>query len=200
MTMPSPILEIPARLDAGTLRHAIAGHARRELPLDRFHPASVLIPILAAGGPPRLVLTVRTAHVEHHKNQISFPGGHQEADETDADAALREAEEEVGLPRASVELLGRLDDIYTISDYRVTPFVGWIEAPVALTANPYETAQILEVPIEDLLDPKIHRADDAEWNGDPIRLHFYYWYSHIIWGATGLILTQFLDICRGVLE
>lgn len=190
----------PASLSPGALRDALSARERRDLDLDRFAPASVLIPVLAFDGPLRVVLTVRTAHVEHHKNQISFPGGHQEDGESDAEAALRETHEEVGIEPGAVEMLGRLDDVYTISDYRVTPFVGWIERPVTMSPNPRETETILEVPIADLLNPKQHRHDDAQWHGRPIRMHFYYWNSHIIWGVTGMILAQFLDVCREVLR
>ncbi|MBZ0272423.1 CoA pyrophosphatase [bacterium] len=180
------------------LKTLLETHARRELDLCEFKPASVLIPILAHGGAPRVVVTVRTGEVEHHKHQISFPGGRRDEGETDEEAALREAHEEIGLAPSAVRIVGRLDDIYTISDYRVIPFVGWIDEPVTLVPNERETANILEIPIVDLLDPSICRTEDSEFNGVPITMYFFYWRSHVIWGATGLIMGQFLDFCRKV--
>lgn len=183
-------------IDEKKIKTEIGNRKRRELPLENFVPASVLIPILAFDGPPRIVLTVRTAEVEHHKNQISFPGGRQAGDETSSFAALRETHEEVGIRPEAIRLLGALDDIYTISNYRVTPYVGWIDTPVELIGSPRETALILVPPISDLLDPAIHREEKAFYREHPITMHFFEWKSHIIWGATGLILDQFLDICR----
>jgi len=178
---------------------ALSNLERRELPLDGFAPASVLIPILAFDGPPRVVLEVRTDEVEHHKNQISFPGGRRDGDEDAQQTALRETREEVDISPSSVRILGILDDIYTITNYRVTPFVGWVSDPVRLSANPRETAEALLVPIHELLDPAIHRGETGRWLDRDIGLHFYYWRAYTIWGATGMIMNQFLQICRRAL-
>lgn len=168
------------------------------LPLESFKPAAVLIPILIQGGPPRLVFTVRSSEVEHHKNQISFPGGHQDPGEDLESTALRETHEEVGIKPEAVRILGRLGDIYTISNFRVTPFVGWINREVELVGSPRETELILQAPVDELLNPSIHREDQGEWRNERHRFHFYHWRSHTIWGATGLILHQFLKVWKEV--
>jgi len=182
------------------LRTVLEKHERRELAADAFLPASVLIPILAHGGPPRLVLMVRTNEVEHHKNQISFPGGRQDGGETALEAALRETHEEVGIEPDAVRLVGQIDDIYTITKFRVSPFVGWVDREVHLVGNPREAALVFEAPIHELMDPDIHREERASWGEQPVMVHFYYWRSHVIWGATGMILNQFLDLCQKALE
>jgi 8-oxo-dGTP pyrophosphatase MutT (NUDIX family) len=181
------------------LKEEILSLRRRELELGTFKPASVLIPILAFDGPPRLVLEVRTDEVEHHKNQISFPGGHQDDGESAEETALRETYEEVGIDPKAVRLLGAIDDIYTISNYRVTPVVGWIEKEISINHNPRESDQILAVPVADLLLPGVHKDEEIVWGDQAVKVHFFYWKSHTIWGATGMILDQFLQICRKVL-
>ncbi|MCZ7586272.1 MAG: CoA pyrophosphatase [Deltaproteobacteria bacterium] len=129
-------IEQPAATTEDALRSALTAHDRRVLPLDDFLPASVLIPVLADGGRPRVLLTVRTDRVEHHKNQISFPGGRQDEGEDLERTALREAHEEVGLPPDRVRVVGMLDDIYTVTSYRVTPFVGWVDRAVRFAPSP----------------------------------------------------------------
>jgi|AntAceMinimDraft_14_1070370.scaffolds.fasta_scaffold42652_1 8-oxo-dGTP pyrophosphatase MutT (NUDIX family) len=186
--------------DKNSIIKALSERTIRELPLDNFQPAAVLIPIIAGAGPRRLILTVRTDEVEHHKNQISFPGGRLDEGETLQETAIRETFEEVGIDPSVVNVLGRLDDMYTISNYRVTPYVAWIDKKFELRANPGETAEILEVPISDLLDPKIHKSSEAVWMDQKFNVHFYYWGSHTIWGATGFILEQFLRLYEEVIN
>jgi 8-oxo-dGTP pyrophosphatase MutT (NUDIX family) len=178
------------------LKDEIGRRTRRELDAGAFSPAAVMIPILINGGPPRLVLMVRSAEVEHHKNQISFPGGRLDGSATSWEAALRETQEEVSIDPSSVRLVGQLDDIYTITKFRVTPFVGWVEKEVRLVGSPHEASLLLEPPIHELMDPAIHREERTSWGDKPVMVHFYSWRSHVIWGATGLILHQFLEICE----
>ncbi|MCB1153724.1 CoA pyrophosphatase [bacterium] len=185
-----------AEFNADGFGRLLADRDRRELELETFAPAAVLIPILTFDGPPRILLTVRSSHVEHHKNQISFPGGRVDEGESAPETALRETHEEVGIEPSRVRLIGAIDDIYTISNFRVTPLVGLVENPVRLDANPAEIAEIIEVPIRDLLDEAQHRREPGMWRQVQITLHFFYWKSHIIWGATGMILDQFLDLYR----
>ncbi len=140
------------------------------------------------------MFTQRTHTVEHHKGEISFPGGG--VDSTDSDtraAALREMWEEVGIPADKVEVLGVLDDVISISDYRVTPFVAVIgeDAP-SPTAEPGEVARILTVPLAHLLDPTNHRTDLSFHPYRPI--HFFQYGEHCIWGLTGGMLYHFLQL------
>lgn len=154
--------------------------------------ASVLIPILTRPEP-TVLLTERTAHLSTHSGQVAFPGGRQ--DEQDADAvaaALREAEEEVGLNPAAVQIIGQLPIYQTGSAYRVTPVVGLVAPDAVLHPNPHEVARIFEVPLVFLMNPAHHHRHAYE--GDGVRRE---WFSmpyqegeqeHFIWGATAGML------------
>jgi 8-oxo-dGTP pyrophosphatase MutT (NUDIX family) len=145
---------------------------------------------------PTVLLTERTAHLSTHSGQVAFPGGR--ADPGDADAAataLREAQEEVGLAPASVEVLGSLPIYVTGTAFIVTPVVGLVRPGAALQPNPYEVADVFEVPLDFLLDPAHHRRHVFEWQG--LRRE---WFSmpyedggktHFIWGATAGMLRNF---------
>ena len=117
-------------------------------------PAAVLVPVVDRADGLTMLLTQRSADLPDHPGQISFPGGRVEPDDTSiADAALREATEEVGLARAHVAILGELPNYETVTGFRVTPVVGWVEPPFALLPDPVEVADVFEVPLAFLLDP-----------------------------------------------
>ena len=116
--------------------------------------AAVLVPIVNRPDGLAVLFTERSVDLPDHPGQISFPGGRIEPGDADAvAAALREAEEEIGLPRDRVTLLGRLADYETVTGYRVTPIVGWVEPPFPLKPDPVEVADVFEVPLSFLLDP-----------------------------------------------
>ena len=155
-------------------------------------PAAVLLGLVARPREPHIILTQRTAHLRDHAGQISLPGGRLEpGDNGPADAALREASEEIGLVPAKVELLGGLHHYDTITGFRIHPIVGWIEPPVELTPDPYEVAEVFELPLSFALDPRNHRRDSYDRNGE--RRHFYVlpYQDRYIWGATAGILINF---------
>ncbi len=155
-------------------------------------PAAVLLGLVARPREPHIILTQRTAHLRDHAGQISLPGGRLEpGDSGPADAALREASEEIGLVPAKVELLGGLRHYDTITGFRIHPIVGWIEPPVELTPDPYEVAEVFELPLSFALDPRNHRRDSYDRNGE--RRHFYVlpYQDRYIWGATAGILVNF---------
>lgn len=165
------------------------GHDRR--PGER-RPAAVLLGFVARPSEPHLILTQRTAHLRDHAGQISLPGGRIEPDDAGpADAALREAFEEIGLAPGKVELLGGLRHYDTVTGFRIHPVVGWIEPPLALTPDPYEVADVFELPLSFVLDPRNHRRDSHDRNGE--RRHFYVlpYQDRYIWGATAGILVNF---------
>ena len=148
-------------------------------------PAAVLVPVVNHPQGPTLIFTERTSHLYDHAGQISFPGGR--VDDTDADreaTALREAEEETGLHRSRVEIIGRLPDYDIMTGFRVTPIVGWVEPPYELKPDPFEVEKVFEVPLSFLLDPANHEAHSREVNG--IIRHYYAmpYGDHYIWGAT----------------
>jgi len=158
----------------------------REGPLT---PAAVLVPIVNRREGLQALLTQRSANLPDHPGQISFPGGRVEpADVDHASAALREAEEEVALAPSKVEVLGELATYETVTGYRVTPVVGWIEPPIALRPDPVEVAEIFEVPLAFLLDPANHQRH-FRMLGDRRRDYWAMPYGErYIWGVTAAIL------------
>ncbi|MBL8381760.1 MAG: CoA pyrophosphatase [Burkholderiales bacterium] len=161
-----------------------------------YRRAAVLVPIVARESL-SLLLTQRTSHLKNHAGQISFPGGRAEDDDADAEAtALREAAEEIGLPPERVEVVGRLPDYYTVTDYEVTPVVALVHPPFELATDPNEVAEAFEVPLEFVLDPANHEKRSRPWLGR--QRHFYAmpYRSYFIWGATAAMLRNFYHFMR----
>jgi 8-oxo-dGTP pyrophosphatase MutT (NUDIX family) len=155
----------------------------------RATPAAVLVPVVNRADGLTMLLTQRSADLPDHPGQISFPGGRVEPhDATLAAAALRETTEEVGLPSARVDVLGELAPYETVSGYRVTPIVGWVEPPFALTPDPVEVADVFEVPLAFLLDPA-NQQRHFRMLGD-LRRDFWAipYGDRYIWGATAAML------------
>ena len=153
-------------------------------------PAAVLL-LVVNHAEPAVVLTQRTSHIAHHAGQIAFPGGRREgSDESPERTALREAAEEIGLDDRRVEVLGRLPEYRTSTGFAVTPIVGWAEPPMSWRPDPHEVADVFEVPLAFLLDPRNHRYESAFFRG---RMRHYWampYGERFIWGATaGMIVT-----------
>ena len=156
-------------------------------------PASVLIG-LREGVQPRLVFTVRTAHLQAHAGQVAFPGGRRDPEDRDAvDTALRESEEEIGLARAHVAPLGFLDCFETISGYCVTPVVARIAQQAVLYPTPDEVAEVFEVPFAFFLEPSNLRRYDMEFRGHRRPMVEFVHGGHRIWGATAAMLLNLLE-------
>lgn len=173
----------------GVSRSAMA-RLRALLPLQQTR-AAVLIPLVDRGDELTVLLTHRASDLKHHAGQISFPGGRLEPGDHDAvAAALRETEEEIGLRREFVEVIGCLPDHVVISGYRVTPVVGLVRPGFELVLDPTEVSGTFEAPLRHLLDPatharRMHRIGDEDH--EVLELP---WGGHTIWGATaGMILT-----------
>jgi 8-oxo-dGTP pyrophosphatase MutT (NUDIX family) len=151
--------------------------------------AAVLVPIINRPDGLAVLFTERSASLPDHAGQISFPGGRVEAGDLDVDvAALRETEEEVGLPRDRVTILGRLADYETVTGYRVTPVVGWVEPPFQIVPDPVEVADVFEVPLAFLLEPlnqKRHFRMLGQLRRDYFAIPFG---DRYIWGATAAML------------
>ena len=175
------------------LLEAFADHSPRTVRLPDAREAAVLIPIYP-GPEPTLVFTVRTETLPHHKGQISFPGGSIDADDASPEAAaLREAQEEIGLDPAAVTIIGRLDDTPTfVTGYVVSPIVGFLDRRPELSPNPAEVAEILEVPLEDLIDD-IRREPGFTERGRTFPTEAWVWNGHIIWGVTARLLRILLE-------
>jgi 8-oxo-dGTP pyrophosphatase MutT (NUDIX family) len=168
---------------------------QREASVRSLTPAAVLLLVVNRPQEPTVVFTQRTAHLADHAGQISFPGGRlEDADEGPAEAALREAREEVGIDPGAIEILGELPDYHTSTGYRVRPVVGWAEPPAAWAPDPHEVADVFEVPLAFLLEPGNHRYESAWYKG---RLRHYWampWRGRFIWGATAGMLVTFQRI------
>jgi 8-oxo-dGTP pyrophosphatase MutT (NUDIX family) len=156
-------------------------------------PAAVLIPVVDRSAP-TVILTQRTADLPNHAGQIAFPGGKIDAaDETPVGAALREAEEEIGLAPMLVEPLGYLDLYLTFSGFRILPTVARVAPDFALALNGSEVAEAFEVPLEFLMTPENHRRKSRDWNG--IIRHYYEipYQDRYIWGVTAGILRNLYE-------
>ncbi|MEK7364395.1 MAG: CoA pyrophosphatase, partial [candidate division NC10 bacterium] len=174
---------------------ALADRRRRVVDSESLIPAAVLLLLTNRRGP-HVVFAKRTEDVTHHKGQFSFPGGIVETwDGSRLETALREAQEEIGLPPSAVDILGTLDDTETrATQFVITPFVGMISQPVSYTPDGKEIERVLEVPLEALLDPANVRVEMWERDGEIHPVYFYEYNGETIWGATARILKQFLDL------
>jgi 8-oxo-dGTP pyrophosphatase MutT (NUDIX family) len=168
---------------------AVAGVARDQRPLK---PAAVLVPLIDRGAGMTVLLTRRTEHLTHHAGQVSFPGGRIEANDRNAvETALRETEEEIGLARQHIEVVGFLDLYQTVTGFLVTPVVGFVEPRFELQPDPNEVADVFEVPLCFALDVCNYRRDSRIYNDQ--RRHFYVlpYKNYYIWGATAAMLMGF---------
>jgi 8-oxo-dGTP pyrophosphatase MutT (NUDIX family) len=162
-------------------------------------PAAVLMPIVIRADGPTLLFTQRTADLKDHAGQVSFPGGRAElSDVSPIDTALRETEEEIGLARAHVEVIGSLPDYFTGTGYRVTPVAGLIQPPFEVVPDPREVAEIFEVPLAFLMDGMNHQRRSIELPGDLGRRSFYTmpYQRFFIWGATAGMLRNLFHFLR----
>jgi 8-oxo-dGTP pyrophosphatase MutT (NUDIX family) len=178
------------------LREALSRYSPEAIGDSTAAGAAVLLLLYEREARPHIVFQKRSELVLHHKGQVSFPGG--AADPRDHDAvhtALRETHEEIGVDPGHVEVLGRLDDIVTISNFRVTPVVGWLDRyPYAWRVREAEVAYLIEAAVDDLRNPA-NFVEDRRVVGDrEVVLPSYRVGDDLIWGATARMLTNFLDI------
>ena len=179
------------------IRRRLAGYRPSYIEDQALPRAAVLLPLYDHRGELHVLFTRRSELVEHHKGQISFPGGAW--DDSDADlrvTAVRETFEEIGVATDHVELIGQLDEMVTISNFLVRPFVGVITqpGPYPFVHSEVEVAEILEVPLAHLRDPANVTAEPRQYQGRTMMAYSYAWQEHVIWGATARILRQFLDL------
>lgn len=186
----------PRQDDLGSkIQAALAGRVRTRLRDPSLTCAAVLIPLLSMGGEWHVLVTVRTEDVEHHKGQISFPGGACDPEDVSLEAtALRETYEEIGVPAEAMQVLGALDDLATITDFVVTPFVGVVRQPCQYHLNEGEVAEVVEVPLSFLCDPANLRLEQLEYKGQVHDVLFWDYGPYVIWGATARILKGFIDL------
>ena len=147
--------------------------------------AAVLFPIVNRVGNPTVLMTQRAAHLRDHPGQISFPGGRVEMGDTSPlHTALRETEEEIGLEQRYIDVLGYLPEYRTGTGFRVTPVVALVTPPFSLRPDPFEVAEIFEVPLAFLLDPANHKRHSMYYRGAQRQFHAMPYGDYFIWGAT----------------
>jgi len=172
---------------------------RRALPSGRvLRAASVLVPLIERGGQLNVVLTRRAVKLKHHPGQVAFPGGRQDPEDCDALAtALREAEEEIGLKPAGVEVLGRLAPHETVTNFTVTPFVARVAAAFQPVPHDAEVDEVFEVPLSFVLDPSNLQTHRRRYQGGWRKYYAIPYGPHYIWGATARILKALSDRTLG---
>ena len=190
-------------------RETIAGRLTRPVPPQpddrhiaalpagaRVTHAAVLVPLIPRGDDVTVLLTQRTAHLHDHPSQISFPGGRVEwSDESRVETALREAEEEIGLARERIEIVGNLPDYEIPSGFRISPVVGWIAPPFELKLDPFEVTAAFEVPLSFVLDPANHQRRSYHFNGRHRDYLAMPYQGRYIWGATaGMLYSLYLQL------
>jgi 8-oxo-dGTP pyrophosphatase MutT (NUDIX family) len=155
----------------------------------RATEAAVLVPIVNRDGALQVLLTQRTSHLSAHAGQISFPGGRVEIEDASReDTALRETEEEIGLARTLIALVGRLPVYEIPSGFRITPIVGWVEPPFDLTLDPFEVASVFEAPLEHFIDAARYQRREYRFKGRHRHYMAIPYQGRYIWGATAGML------------
>jgi 8-oxo-dGTP pyrophosphatase MutT (NUDIX family) len=179
------------------IRTVLGSRKRRFIPRENLKEAAVLIPLAWNGGDPIVTVTKRSMSVEHHKGEISFPGGRVESrDKGLVCTALREADEEIGLNPKDVEVLGLLDDHISILGYHITPVVGMVPHPYEFRIN-NESETILQVSLRHALGEAAWMAERSFFRGKGINIYYLEIDGGIVWGATARILKHFVDVMTG---
>lgn len=189
---------ISRAINPATLVALLASRSRRSSDKAELTPAAVLIGLMQVDDDVHFLLTRRTDSVETHKGQVAFPGGMIEGDETPIEAAIREAEEEIGLQRKDITIIGMLDDMNTPTGFRVTPVIALVDAASAMHPNADEVARIFTVPIRYFLDAKNERTEERFLSGEMRTIFIYEYDGEMIWGVTAFIIKHFIDVVMSV--
>ena len=183
------------------IKQALAKHVVERVDGTGMMPASVMILLYFKDGEYCILLNKRSEEVEHHKGEISFPGGARDLEDRDSlETALRETEEEMGIKREDITVLGEMDEIVTRSNFQVSVFIGTIEYPYKFTPSAIEIAEVLEFPVSALLDPANRRVETRWDNGKTATSYSYVHEEHVVFGATARILQSCIEILGDKLE
>lgn len=179
------------------IQEILTSRDRRIIPKQNLREAAVLIPLCWNEGEPRIIVTMRSMNVEHHKGEISFPGGGAEPDDEGlVGTALRESYEEIGLSCDDVDVLGLLDDHISIMGYHITPVVGTVPYPYEFRINT-EAETLLYVPLRQALRDTEWMAERITFMGRDINIYYLEIDGGVVWGATGRMLKHFVDLVAG---
>ncbi|MBN2298993.1 MAG: CoA pyrophosphatase [Deltaproteobacteria bacterium] len=179
------------------IQTVLTGRTRRIIPKENLRESAVLVPVCFSENDPSIIVTKRSMNVEHHKGEISFPGGGSEPEDDGLIAtALREAYEEIGLLPADVDVLGFLDDHISIMGFHITPVVGSIPCPYNFTINS-ESETLLHVPLRHALTDTAWMAEKTTFMGRDINIYFLEIEGGVVWGATARMLKHFIDLIAG---
>jgi 8-oxo-dGTP pyrophosphatase MutT (NUDIX family) len=185
-------------MSAITMHHIaelLTTHTPVAMPQGENRKACVMVTLVNKENHLHLLLTKRTDSVEHHKGQISFPGGMvDEGDDSHASTALRELEEEIGVSRSRVNILGVLDDIHIPTGFIVTPVVGYIDCLPDLHTNTAEVAEVLLIPFERFFDRSLQQTETRILMGKAREVHLFNVWKEPVWGATAHIIKQLTDL------
>lgn len=161
---------------------------------NEIRPAAVLFPLRWFENQWQVLLTKRSEKLKHHSGQISFPGGgFEEADITIRNAAIRETNEELGIPKENIEIVGYLDDVVSISGFHVTPFVGVLKGSFELEISEDEVAEAFYVPLDFFLESDNCQTQYAQYKGENHKFYVYQYQKYTIWGLTAQIIVKLSD-------
>ncbi len=160
-----------------------------------IRPAAVLMPIVERHDGLTVLFTRRSDHLKAHAGQISFPGGRVEAGDLDPIAtALRETDEEIGIKQPFIDVAGTMTDYVTGTGFQITPVIGFVKPGFTLQPDPFEVAEVFEVPFDFLMDPKNHKRERIHWRGAMREYYAMPYHDHYIWGATAGMLRLFYEL------
>ena len=177
------------------VRRRLKARPPRRTSSDTLRPAAVLLPLIAEEDEYQLLLTVRASSLRRQPGDISFPGGAIDPDDASPlAAALRESAEEVGLQASDIDILGEMDEMPTITGFRITPFVGLVRGPYAFRTN-HEVERLLLVPLAALREPDVVSIEQREISpGERISIYHYRYEEHDIWGITGRLVKELIEL------
>ena len=171
----------------------------KSIEIKAYTPAAVLILLFPIKDKWHFFLTKRTNNVEHHKGQISLPGGMLEKGESHKEAAIRETFEELGVQSGDINIIGPLTPLYIpISNFKIFPFVGWLQSTPILNIQPKEVSKVLSPSIFSLMDPKAKKIKDSILMGQKVKIPFFNLKNEVVWGATSMILSEFKMVLKGI--
>ena len=177
------------------LRMVLKPLSHRFTPPEGLRSAGVLVPLRARGDEVSVVLARRTEQVPHHKGQVCFPGGSRDPGDPDLlETALRESEEELGIRREDVEILGTMDPVITVTGFCIQPFVAKLSANAEFRLDTFEMAEVFEAPLSIFGEFDRYRYAESTFQGERNRVYFFDYGSRTIWGATAMILHRLAEL------